>query len=34
MKSFVSKICKEEHGNVTIMAITDVTDDTVLIEKK
>jgi len=33
MKSFVSKICKEEHGNVTIMAITDVTDDTVLIEK-
>jgi len=33
MKGFVTKICKEEHGNVTIMAITDVTDDTVLIEK-
>ena len=33
MKSYVVKICKEEHGHMVLLALFDVVDDTKLVSK-
>ncbi len=33
MKTYVLKICKEDHGHMVLLALFDVVDDTKLVSK-